>query len=179
MFLNNKIITGLTFILLGGFVYINRTGYINLSTQEIIGISFLFYGIPSVYISLNEGRRHRLFASAVLFFVGIIFIVESKFELMDTRGFVFASILFIGGAVFLILYIENIKERVFLAAAIILMLLGYASTTIFKQFGILNTANKIAGIVDNYWSLILFFLGLNIFLTRKNNRFYLPKDPSK
>ena len=102
-----------------------------------------------------------------LYRLGIIFIVESRFELMDTRGFVFASILFIGGAVVLILFVENMKERVFLAAAIILMAFGYASTGIFKQLGILDTANKIAGTVDNYWSVILFFLGLNIFLTRK------------
>ncbi len=167
MFLNGKIITGLTFLVLGGLSYVTRTGFVNLSSEEVIGISFAFYGIPSVYVSLNDGRRSRLFVSTVAFFIGIIFIVTSRFELMDSRGLVFASILLIGGAAFLILFIENTKEKIFLAAAVVLIALGYASTNIFRQWGILDTANKIANFVDDYWSVILIVLGLNIFLTRK------------
>jgi hypothetical protein len=167
LYLNSKIITGLAFIILGGLSYIARSGYINLGTEEIIGLTFIFYGIPSVYISLNDGKRSSLFSSTIIFFVGIIFIVTTRFELIDTRGLVFASILLIGGTAFLILFIENTKERIFLVAAIVLVALGYASTNIFKQLGILNTANKIANVVDNYWSIILIVLGLNIFLKRK------------
>lgn len=165
--MNNKIITGLAFIILGGLLYITNSGYVNLDTKEVIGITLILYGISSVYISFNEGKRNALVLSTAVFLAGIIFIVTSRFELIDTRGLVFASILLIGGAVFLILFIENTKEKLFLAAAVILIALGYAATNIFKQLGILNTANNIANVVNDYWSIVLIAMGLNIFLTRK------------
>ncbi len=167
MFLNNKIITGLAFIIFGGLLYITNSGYVKLDTKEVIGIILIFFGISSVYISLNEGKRNTLVLSTAVFLAGVTFIVTSRFELIDTRGLVFASILLIGGAVFLILFIENAKEKLFLAATVILIALGYAATNIFKQLGILNTANNIANVVNDYWSIVLIALGLNIFLTRK------------
>ncbi len=167
MHLNNKIITGITFILIGGLIYLSKSFGFGLNAEENFGIALIFYGIATVYLSLNIGNRSRLFAGTILFFVGIVFIMKSHFELGGERGLVFASILFASGAAFLILYIENVKEKVFLYAAILLMSLGYASTNIFKQFGVLQTANKIANAVDNFWPVILILFGLSVFLTRK------------
>lgn len=167
MHLNNKIITGITFILIGGLIYLSKSFGFALSAEEVFGIALIFYGITTVYLSLNNGNRSQLLLAAVLFFVGIIFIVKSRFDLVDVRGLVFTSILFTGGAAFLILFIENVKEKIFLYTAILLMLLGYASTNIFKQFGVLQTANKIANAVDNFWPVILILFGLSVFLKRK------------
>lgn len=167
MLLNNKIITGISFILIGGLIYLSKSVGFVLSAEEVIGIALIFYGVTTVYLSLNKGNRSRLFIATVLFFIGIILIVKSHFELGNERGLVFTSILFIGGAAFLILFIENIKEKIFLYVAIFLMLLGYASTNIFKQLGILQAANKIANAVDNFWPVILIIFGLSVFLTRK------------
>jgi len=165
--LNNKILTGLAFIILGGLSYVNIAGYINLSSEAVVGITLIFYGIPSVYSALGSGKRDWLAISAVFFFVGVLFIVKYQYDLTDSQSMAFASILLIGGAVFLILFIENTKEKVFIVAAFLLLVLGYAATTIFKQCGILNTTNKIANIVDDFLPVILIVWGLSIFLTRK------------
>ncbi len=167
MYLNNRIITGITFLILGGLSYFGNNGTLGLGAGAIIGITFVVYGMLAVYVSLNSGERGRLFLSTVLFFLGVIFIVKFNYELIDTRGLAFASILFISGAAFLILFLENTKVKVFAAAGLVLMLLGYLSTNIFKQLGVLRTANSIADVVDDFWPAVLIFLGLNIFLTRK------------
>ena len=147
--------------------YLGKTGSINLNILEVIGITFILYGILSVYASLSNGYRDRLFLSSVLFFVGIVFIVEFNFNLVDLRGLTFASILLIGGGAFLILFIDNSKEKIFLIAAVVLIALGFISTNILKQLGIFKTVNKLADWVDVFWPVIFIFLGIIIFLTRK------------
>jgi hypothetical protein len=166
LYLNNRIITGIAFIILGGLSYLGGSIF-DLDVYNVVGITFVVYGVLAFYVSLGSGKRGWLFLSTIIFFIGIILIVKSSYELIDTRGLAFASILFIGGAVFLILFLENNKIKVFAVAAILLMLFGYLSTNLFKQIGILNTANSIAIVVEDFWPAILIFLGLNIFLTRK------------
>jgi hypothetical protein len=145
----------------------SNTGYLDLNSEEIIGLVLVIFGIPTVYFSFNDGRRDKLFWASVLFLVGIVFIVKARYELLDSRGLIFTSILYIGGAAFFLLFVDNIKEKAFLFTAILLLASGYASTTIFKHIGIINLANKLAEKAQNFWPAILILFGLSIFLNRK------------
>ena len=165
--LNNKIITGISFILLGGLSFLGNTGYLKIGTEETYGLVLIFFGLPSVYIAMSSGRRGRLFFSAALFFVGIIFLVKDKFDLLDTRGIVFTAVLFIGGAVLFLLFIDNPKEKTFLIAGIILMGLGYLSAVTFRDIGVFAITNKAANIANDFWPVILIIFGITVFLNRK------------
>ena len=155
-------------MLLGGLTFLGNTGYLRIETEEIYGLVMIFFGLPSAYLAMNEGRRGRLFFSSVLFFVGILFFVKDKFDLIDTRGLVFTSILFIAGAVLFLLFIDNPKEKIYLFAGIILMGLGYVSAVAFKNLGVFTITNKAANIASDYWPIILIIFGITVFLNRKN-----------
>ena len=145
-------------------------GVISFSNQQIIGTTFVFYSVPTVYISLENGRRERLVWATILFCAGVVFIVKSYFEILDTRGIVFTSILFGSGAVLLLLFIDNTKQKLFLILSIIMMILSYLSATFFKNWGLFTYTNKIGDVFEIFWPVILIVFGMSIFINRRNSR---------
>ncbi len=163
----SKLVLGISFLLIGVFSLLRYFGVVSLSNEQLFGTAIIFYSLPTVYISLESGRREKLVWATILFCVGVIFIVKSYFEILDTRGIVFASILFASGAAFMLLFIENIKERIFLISALLLILLSYLSVTFFKKLGLFETVNKIGDLFEVFLPAILIVLGISIFINRK------------
>jgi hypothetical protein len=164
---NSKLVLGISFLFVGAFSLLRYFGVVSLSNEQLFGTAIIFYSLPTVYISLENGRREKLVWATVLFCVGVIFIVKLYFEILDTRGIVFASILFASGAAFMLLFIENVKEKVFLISGLLLILLSYLSVTFFKKLGLFETVNKIGNLFEVFWPVILIILGISIFINRK------------
>jgi len=164
---SHRITLGISFLAFGILALLSGAGYVFLTIEKIIGISFVVYSIPTVYISLNTGERQKLVFATILFLVGVVFFIKSQYEIFDTRGIVFSSILFISGSVLLILFIENTKEKIFLIAAIVLILLSYAAATLFKGVGLFTTTNRLGTLLEIFWPLILILFGISIFARRK------------
>lgn len=165
--MNSKIILGFSFLIFGILSMLSSRNIILLTFEEVVGIVFIFYSMPTVYSALNNGERGKLTASIILFLVGVGFLVKSYFEILDTRGIVFFSVLFISGSVLVILFIENIKEKIFLYAGTVLIILSYLSITQFKKLGLFNAANRIGNLLDVFWPVILIAMGMIIFINRK------------
>ncbi len=165
--MNNRIILGISFLIFGVLSMLSSRNIIFLTFEDVAGIVFIFYSVPTVYSALNNGDRGKLIVSTILFLVGVVFLVKSYFEILDTRGIVFFSILFIGGSVLIILFIENVKEKIFLYSGFILLALSYLSITQFKKLGLFNSANRIGNLLEVFWPVILIVMGMIIFVNRK------------
>ena len=165
--MNNRIILGLSFLIFGILSMLSGRNIILLSFEDVVGIVFIFYSIPTVYSAFSNDDRGKLIASTILFLIGIVFFVKSYYEILDTRGLVFFSILFISGSILIILFIENIKEKIFLYAGIMLLVLSYLSITQFKKLGLFNAANRIGNLLEVFWPVILIVMGMIIFVNRK------------
>lgn len=165
--MNNRRIIGICFLVFGILAMLSSRSIIPLTFEEVAGIVFIFYSIPTVYCALKNAERGKLIVSAILFLVGVVFLIKSYFEILDTRGIVFFSILFINGSVLVILFIDNIKEKVFLYAGIILFVLSYLSITQFKKLGLFNAANRIGNLFEVFWPVIMIVMGMIIFINRK------------
>lgn len=135
--------------------------------EQIVAGAIIFYSIPTAYFSLENGKRDKLVWAAILFCVSIVLIVKSYFEIFDTRGIIFVSILFISGTVLMLLFIENMKEKVFFFSSLILILLSYLTVTFFKNLGLFDTANRIGNLAEIFWPVILIMLGIGVFINRK------------
>lgn len=162
-----KILTALSFLILGIFSILKFAGILHVSEEQIFGSVLIFYSLPAVYFSLDRNWKANLAWSTILFCTGVVLLVESYFEILDTRGIVFTSVLFTGGAVFFLLFIDNIKEKIFLAASLTLMLLSYLSATHFREWGLFNYANKIGDMFEVFWPVALIVFGLSVFINRK------------
>ncbi|MBA4406865.1 hypothetical protein C0389_06285 [bacterium] len=164
---NSRLVLGISFLLVGVFSLLRYFGIVSISDEQLFGTVIILYSLPTVYCSLENGRREKLVWATVLFCAGVVFIVKSYFEILDTRGIVFASILFAGGAAFMLLFIENTKEKIFLLSALLLVFLSYLSVTFFKKLGLFETVNKIGNLFEVFWPVVLMLLGIVIFIHRK------------
>lgn len=166
---NHKIITALALILFGLLSLLDYFSIISVSESFSAAIALIIYSLPAVYFSLNGKNRIRLVTASILFMIGILFLIKENFELINSRGLIFTSILFIGGSTFMILFIENTKQKIFLAASLVLMTAAYLSVTLFRNIGMMDFADRLADTAEDFWPVVLILWGLNIFRNRKKD----------
>ncbi|MFA7229608.1 MAG: hypothetical protein WC061_11280 [Melioribacteraceae bacterium] len=164
---SNRRILGISFLLLGFFSVLEFFGILLATDGQILGTALLLYSIPTVYFSLEKGERAILAFATAVFCAGVVMIVKSYFEILDARGIVFTSILFAGGAVFFLLFIENVREKILSAVSLTMILLSYLSATYFREWGLFTYANKIGDIFEIFWPVILIVFGMSVFINRK------------
>ncbi|PKL84147.1 MAG: hypothetical protein CVV24_01315 [Ignavibacteriae bacterium HGW-Ignavibacteriae-3] len=164
---SKKNILGICFLIVGILAILKYFGILIISIEQLMGTAFICYSLPTVYVSLGTGQRNELVLATVIFCIGVVYIVKSYFEILDARGIVFTTILFGSGAVLFLLFIENMKEKVFLISAGTMILLSYFSATNFKEWGLFKYANKLGDIFEIFWPVILLAFGLSVFVNRK------------
>lgn len=162
-----RLISGITFIVYGLLNLISLLGLVDFEADKILGVVLITTSLPIVYLSFNNSRREFLIAFTILFMIGIIFLVKSNFEIFQTRGLIFSSILLIGGALFIILYVENQNVKNFLPIGFFLLISGYLSVNLLRDWGVINFADTLADKLEDVWPVILILSGLIVFLNRK------------
>lgn len=164
---NNIIVLGASALILGILFLLKFFQVISSPYTLLASYIFIFYGFTAAYFSFGTGYRGNLFFASIIFLSGIMMYVINNFEILQPSSAVFSSILFISGASFIVLYIDNIKERIFLYSGLLLMLISYFSITFFKNSDIVDTANRLSNLVIDYWPVFLLLFGINILLMRK------------
>jgi hypothetical protein len=165
-FHNKKILAACIF-LYGVLLLLRNSNLLNISIETVTGYVFLLYGVITFYQVFNNERREILIFVTILFLVGIELLVKANIDIYDTRGFVFTSVLFLSGSVFLVLFLENTKEKIFVISGIILIVLSYLTITTFKKLGVFDLANKIANLFEFFWPVVLLIFGISVFINRK------------
>lgn len=167
MIFTYKKIFGLILVLSGILILGSQLRLFKIELFNVLGIALILQGIASVSISFKQNRRDLLFLFTVMFMVGIIFITKSYFVIRETREIVFTSILFISGGAFLMLFIENTKEKFFLYTGLMFLFIGYLSTTLFRDAGITKYADSLGGLAKDFWPIFIITTGLLLFINRK------------
>ena len=163
----NRILLAISLIILGIILILRWTGVILYETESIVGIVLTAFGLFNANISFRKNNRKGYVFSSILFLVGIALYVKSVFVLPDTRGLVLVSILFVSGAVLIILFLENISQKIFLWSGILLLLLSISSLTFLRMLGLFRLTNKIADLFEIFWPVILTVFGMSLFINRK------------
>jgi hypothetical protein len=164
---NSRYVLGISFFLAGLFSFLKYLNALTMPDEQIISSALVIYALPTVYMSLGNGRRDKLIWATILFCVAVVLFIKSYFIIIDTRGIIFASILFVSGTVLMLLFIDNLKEKVFFVSSLILLFLSYLTVTFFKSLGLFETANKLGNLVEVFWPVILVVLGIGVFIDRK------------
>ena len=150
------------------FVYLFKlTGILNISTSDIITYLFLVYGIASVYINLGQNRQGSLFFNTIIFLLGVVLFIVNHYKFMNLNNIIFPSILFISGAGFLMLFIDDFTKKIFLLVSAVLILLAIFAVWLSAEFAIFRFANSVSIIIWDYAPLFLILIGVSILLNRK------------
>jgi hypothetical protein len=168
--MNNKniFLPALSLLLFGILSLLSYIHVINLNTSEILGVVFLAFGLITVYKTFGNEQRGILSLGVVVFLFGIVLIMKSRFALLDMRSIAFTSILFIGGATFFILFLDNKKQKAFLYSGMSLVILSIVTVVYLKDLKIFYYAKFIDSYFEYFWPVILIIMGISLFHSRKN-----------
>jgi hypothetical protein len=164
----NNILFALCLLLFGILSLLNYTNILKITIEEISGIALLVFGLITSNQTFGNKQRGMLSLAVIAFLIGIVLLTRSRFDLLDMRGIIFTSILFIGGAVFIILFLDNPKHKAFLYSGICLIFLSIATVTFLKDLGIFSVTNSIDKYFEYFWPVILIVMGIGLFHSRKN-----------
>lgn len=163
----SKILLAAGLIIIGILSLLRLLGVFSFST-EIAGAYFLlFYGLVFVSANLGKDNRGMLFLGAVIFIAGVVLFVIFYYEILSPIKTLLPSILFAVGSGFLILYIDNKNEKVFLIVAIILYLASFLLIKLTDSFPAINYANRIAFVILELWPVLILLLGISLLINRK------------
>ncbi len=163
----NRILLAISLIVAGIFFLIRWAGFISFQTETAVGAIFIIFGLINADLSLRKNNRKVFLISAIMFLCGVSLLVKSIFFLPDTRGLVLVSILFISGSALLVLFLENVSQKIFLWSGIILAALSIISLTLLRMIGLFRLTNQIANLFEIFWPIILTLFGMSLFINRK------------
>lgn len=164
---NNQGVLSLILILIGVTYMLNFWGMITLNSQKILAFAFMIYGIVTVYNTLGTHRKGRLFFGSALFLSGVVMFVLQYSRFLQFSMIIFPSLLFIVGAGFLMLFIDDMQNKVFLYSSTVLLCCGLAFLVFIRVIPIMNFANRIASGLFEYYPVFIILFGLYVLLNRK------------
>ena len=164
--LNNRLLISICLLILGFVLLLKYTGLVTAGYGEIYGYVFAAYGIFAVYILSGSGNKGGLFTAGVLFISGVSLIVLENYEILSPIKLLLPTILFSTGSGFALLFIDNLRERVFLLISLILLSAGIFSAAYFDLLNTIQVANRIALVIFYYWPVMFVLIGVSIILNR-------------
>jgi hypothetical protein len=161
-------ITILTFLLLFfiGATLLRIVNLISLAPAELYGYGFILYGIATVYTTFGEENRTVLFLGSVVFLVGITISLPIHFDIIGISHLYIPAALLIGGISLLIVYIDDFKNTVIFAGAIILILAGILLIIISEKIYGTVFLKSIFDFIVEYWPVLLIAAGITYILKR-------------
>jgi len=118
---------------------------------------------------MGKNRKKLLFIGAVLFLVGVELFITSNYDFLKLSNIVLPSIFFILGTAFLILFIDDLPNKLLLAISVIFLISGIFFFTKLGTFNLTDFLKSTLSISMKYWPVIIIVTAL-ILLLKKNNK---------
>jgi hypothetical protein len=162
----NNITSFLIFFLLISFV-LKLFGIIDYSLTAIAGYVLIIYGLTLVYLSFGKGRKASLFTGTILFLTGIIFFLSGSIDFPTPSIMIIPSFMFITGAGFLILFIDDVYNIVLLIIAFAFILLGISATILWGSITTGSFLLNLGVVALRYWPVALIAAGIIVLLRKE------------
>lgn len=138
---------------------------INFEGTELISYVFIFLGIGSVYLSFGRGKGIIIFFGSLIFLTGLILFLFNNFEFTDPYGIIFPAVFLVFGISALMVFFDNMENKVMLLTSLIFILTGFIFTMVIGSLSFTEFVNSIVNITLSYWPVILIVLGIILIIT--------------
>jgi len=158
---------GISFLSVALLYILNLTYQLGYSLAIISSVIFGLFSVVMVNNALASGRRNILIWNTVIFCTSIVIFISQYNRILDIAPIIIPGLLFCGGLVFLLLFIENNLSKAFL----------YASASFFVLFTfyffirntlIINKLNLIINQLLAYKTIIIFLLAAFLIWNKQN-----------
>lgn len=160
------IVSALAILMLS--ILLKIIGVINITFTEIVGYALIFYGMAEVYSSMGKNKKRLLFIGAVAFLVGVELLITSNYDFFKLSNIVLPSIFFILGTAFLVLFIDDLKNRLLLSISIIFLISG---VYFFGRLGVFYPADFLKSAISisrKYWPIMVIVTVLILLIKNKS-----------
>lgn len=158
--------TGYILLAIGIVLFFNLDLLLGINRDLLILVLLLSAGLLGTFISLGKNKPITLFVSAVIFLSGVFFYITGKYVLLNQDIILLPAILFVGGSGFLMLFLDNIKEKVFLITAGFLISLSLILIFISNGGIVIELTNRIILYAFDFWPGLLIMIGFVILAGR-------------
>lgn len=159
-------------LVIGILIYaLSLTGIIPFPVKLIASWLLMIYGIISVTFTIGMQKRGLLFVNTAAFMIGIILFISGNYLFLNPRALIFPSTLFIIGSGFLMLFFDDMSNKIFLYASLTLFVFAVSSVWFTRTFGIMKFINALSAIIIDYSPIFIILIGVSILAgRRKTNR---------
>ncbi|HED36754.1 MAG TPA: hypothetical protein ENI76_00685 [Ignavibacteria bacterium] len=157
----------LTFIVFA--IFLKLLGIIDFANSEILGYALIFYGISSVYLSLEENYKLFLFTGTIAFLIGVVLFLINYFSFYHLSAIIVPALLFILGISFLMLFINDKSYIIGLLLFIIFSIIGLLLTIKQGTISLISFLRSIVDIFNVYWSILIAIMVI-LFVIKRSNR---------
>jgi hypothetical protein len=145
-------------------------GIITVSPEDIISFGLSSFGIVTVYFTLGTHRKGFLFTGTLVFLLGVIIYTTNHYTFMDSRVILIPSVLFLAGAGFLMLFIDDTSNRAFLISSAVLFVSFIGYILAGKNIRVLSLSNSLTNFFLDYYPVFIILIGVSLLVNRKNKQ---------
>ena len=156
----------LTLLLL--LVFLKISGIIHIENIELLSYIFIFFGLSYAFNSFGKNRQGLLFTSTVIFLIGLILFIISKFEILQPSHLVLPALLLIIGIGFFIVWIDGEMKNQILVLSIIFLFSGIMMTILKGSITFRSFFVSLADMTVKYWPVLLIFAGVFLMYRKRN-----------
>ncbi len=160
------ILIAISFIITGFLFFVKKYFDLEIDIMLIGSVLIIVNSLLAVFNSLQNSNRSKLVWSTFMFLIGVLEFTISKFNIGSIDLIILPSVFIICCGVFLMLFIENAKGKIFIVLSLVCA--GCLLFLIeFKDSLFINSINQYIGKLLNYKGVILFVIGWLLISNRK------------
>jgi hypothetical protein len=157
----SSILFGLTNIL----IYF---GFISLEKIHLVSFVLIYLGVYLVYQELSTSRRNLIVAGILSFFFGLLILVINHYRIFLIHKIIFSTMLFVLAIIFLFLFLNSSKNKVFLHLAISFMIISLVSVFLPEVIPFHYRIDLINKSILQNWYVVLGIIGVGFISIRKD-----------
>jgi len=162
MKLNNLAVIIVLFIVIS--FLLSTFKVIDLTLTDILSYSLLIIGTALVYGESIRQNRVSVFIGAIIFLLGVYFLISENFELNNKDGMSVPIILIFAGTGLLVLHISTKTKKIFLIISVVLLSTGLTLLIVNSHLSFGSFFQSLLPVLNFLWPAIIILILIALFL---------------
>jgi hypothetical protein len=162
--------TQLVAALMLGFLIItialSSIGLIEITFINILTYLAIILGISLVYPGFIQSNKLMVYFGSAVFLLGILFLVQLTFEITGLTNITLSLVLLVNGCSFLMVYLVDVGNKLFLVLTLIFILSGIILLFINNCIALDSYFRAIASVGKSFWHILIVMIIIILLFNR-------------
>lgn len=159
-------IAGYILIAMGLLTYFD---WFNIFSGNVFSAAIILFGLLGLVgtaLTLGAGNRALLFISTAVFLIAVLFFTTENFVIQNQDLLTIPAILFISGAGFVMLFIDNTKAKSFLYSGLLLVVFSLLMIFVLGSGSLISYVNRLSIYILDFWPGMFVIVGFLLLASR-------------